>query len=204
MLLRIALSLPVLAGLSWGAERWVATWAPSPSPQLADVGQIRAAKLAFENQTLRQIVHVSLGGESLRVRLSNVFGKDKVEIGANSTVDRGAIGDTVIGEGTKIDNLVQIAHNARIGRHCLIVSQAGVAGSAELGDFVVIAGQVGVADHVRIGSGARIAGQSGLLPHTSYEAGQDYGGMPARPLKEWVRELAAVKALVRQKKKDSP
>ncbi len=82
MLLRIALCLPVLAGLSWGAERWVATWAPSPSPQLADVGQIRTAKLAFENQTLRQIVHVSLGGESLRVRLSNVFGKDKVEIGA--------------------------------------------------------------------------------------------------------------------------
>jgi UDP-3-O-[3-hydroxymyristoyl] glucosamine N-acyltransferase len=137
-------------------------------------------------------------------QLGRVIVQDKVEIGANSTVDRGAIGDTVIGEGTKIDNLVQIAHNARTGRHCLIVSQAGMAGSAELGDFVVIAGQVGVADHVHVGSGARIAGQSGLLPHTRYEPGQDYGGMPARPLKEWVRELAAVKALVRQKKKDRP
>jgi len=143
-------------------------------------------------------------GHAKLPQLGRAIIQDKVEIGANSTVDRGAIGDTVIGEGTKIDNLVQIAHNARIGRHCVIVSQAGVAGSAELGDFVVIAGQVGVADHVRIGSGARIAGQSGLLPHTSYEAGQDYGGMPARPLKEWVRELAAVKALVRQKKKDMP
>jgi UDP-3-O-[3-hydroxymyristoyl] glucosamine N-acyltransferase len=134
-------------------------------------------------------------------QLGRVIVQDKVEIGANCTLDRGAIGDTVIGEGTKLDNLVQIAHNARTGRHCFIISQAGMAGSSELGDFVIIAGQVGVADHVRVGSGARIAGQSGLLPHTTYEAGKDYGGMPARPLKEWVRELAAVKKLVRQQKK---
>ncbi len=134
-------------------------------------------------------------------QLGRVIVQDKVEIGANSTVDRGAIGDTVIGEGTKIDNLVQIAHNVRTGRHCIIIGQAGLAGSADLGDFVIIAGQVAVGDHVRVGSGARIAGQSGLLSNTIYEAGKDYGGMPARPLKEWVRELAAVKKLVRQQKK---
>ncbi len=134
-------------------------------------------------------------------QLGRVIVQDKVEIGANSTVDRGAIGDTVIGEGTKIDNLVQIAHNVRTGRHCIIIGQAGLAGSADLGDFVIIAGQVAVGDHVRVGSGARIAGQSGLLSNTIYEAGKNYGGMPARPLKEWVRELAAVKKLVRQQKK---
>jgi UDP-3-O-[3-hydroxymyristoyl] glucosamine N-acyltransferase len=136
-------------------------------------------------------------------QLGRVIVQDRVEIGANSTVDRGALGDTVIGESTKIDNLVQIGHNARIGRHCFIVSQAGVAGSAVLEDFVIIAGQVGVADHVHIGAGARIAGQSGLLPYTTYEAGADYGGMPARPLKQWVRELSAVKMLARQQKKKS-
>ena len=134
-------------------------------------------------------------------QLGRVIVQDGVEIGANSTVDRGAIGDTVIGEGTKIDNLVQIAHNVRTGRHCIIIGQAGLAGSADLGDFVIIAGQVAVGDHVRVGSGARIAGQSGLLSNTIYEAGKNYGGMPARPLKEWVRELAAVKKLVRQQKK---
>ena len=134
-------------------------------------------------------------------QLGRVIVQDKVEIGANSTVDRGAIGDSVIGEGTKIDNLVQIAHNVRTGRHCIIIGQAGLAGSADLGDFVIIAGQVAVGDHVRVGSGARIAGQSGLLSNTIYEAGKNYGGMPARPLKEWVRELAAVKKLVRQQKK---
>jgi UDP-3-O-[3-hydroxymyristoyl] glucosamine N-acyltransferase len=135
-------------------------------------------------------------------QLGRVIIQDKVEIGANSTVDRGAIGDTVIGEGTKIDNLVQIGHNAKTGRHCIIVSQAGMAGSSELGDFVIIAGQAAVADHVRVGSGARIAGQAGLLPNTTYDAGGDYGGMPAKPLREWVRELAAVKKLVRQQKKN--
>jgi len=143
----------------------------------------------------------SSGGHVKLPQLGRVIVQDRVEIGANSTVDRGALGDTVIGEGTKIDNLVQIGHNAKTGQHCFIISQAGMAGSSELGDFVIIAGQVGVADHVRVGSGARIAGQSGLLPHTTYEAGVDYGGMPARPLKEWVRELAAVKKLVRQQKK---
>jgi len=142
-------------------------------------------------------------GHTKLPQLGRVIIQDRVEIGANSTVDRGALGDTVIGEGTKIDNLVQIGHNVRIGRHCFIISQAGVAGSAVLEDFVIIAGQVGVGDHVHIGAGARIAGQSGLLSHTRYDAGADYGGMPARPLKQWVKELHAVKMLVRQQKKKS-
>ena len=137
-------------------------------------------------------------------QLGRVIVQDNVEIGANSTIDRGALGDTVIGEGTKIDNLVMVGHNVRIGRHCFIISQAGVAGSSELGDFVIIAGQVGVGDHVRIGDGARFAGQAGLPSHTVYEGGKDYGGLPAKPVREWVRDLAAVKALARKTEKKKP
>ena len=140
-------------------------------------------------------------GHAKLPQLGRVIVQDRVEIGANSTIDRGAMGDTVIGEGTKIDNLVMVGHNVRIGRNCLIISQSGIAGSAELGDFVVIAGQVGVGDHVRIGSGARFAGQSGLPSHTSYAGGIDYGGLPAKPVREWVRDLAAIKSLGRKTEK---
>ncbi len=145
----------------------------------------------------------SAAGHAKVPQLGRVIVQDKVEIGANTTIDRGALGDTVIGEGTKIDNLVMIGHNVRIGRHCFIIAQVGIAGSCEIGDFVVLAGQVGIGDHVRIGSGARFAGQAGLPSHTSYEGGMDYGGLPAKPVREWVRDLAALKALRRQNgKKD--
>lgn len=118
---------------------------------------------------------------------------DDVEIGANTTVDRGALQNTMIGDGTKIDNLVQIAHNVKIGRHCVIVSQAGFAGSATLGDFVVIGGCTAVKEHVTIGSGAQIAGKSGVTDDVPARA--IYGGWPARPFKEWAREVAAVRKL---------
>ncbi|HNS44975.1 MAG TPA: UDP-3-O-(3-hydroxymyristoyl)glucosamine N-acyltransferase, partial [Alphaproteobacteria bacterium] len=95
-------------------------------------------------------------------QLGRVVIGDHVEIGANTTIDRGASGDTVIGSGTWIDNLVQIGHNVKIGRGCILVSQVGVAGSSELGDFVVLAGQVGVAGHLKIGSMAKVAAQSGV------------------------------------------
>jgi UDP-3-O-[3-hydroxymyristoyl] glucosamine N-acyltransferase len=132
-------------------------------------------------------------------QLGRVIVQDHVEIGANTAIDRGALGDTVIGEGTKIDNLVQIGHNTRTGRHCAIAAQVGIAGSSELGDFVVFAGQVGVADHVTIGDGARFAGRTGVT--SSLAGGIDYGGLPAKPMKQWARELVAVSNLVKAKKK---
>ncbi|HTQ12409.1 MAG TPA: UDP-3-O-(3-hydroxymyristoyl)glucosamine N-acyltransferase [Rhizomicrobium sp.] len=129
-------------------------------------------------------------------QLGRVIVQDRVEIGACTTVDRGALGDTVIGEGTKIDNLVQIGHNSRIGRHCIIAGQAGISGSCEIGDFVVMGGQVGVADHAEIGAGARLAGRTGVMPGP-LAGGQDYGGAPAQPVKDWLREVTMLRKMVR-------
>ena len=134
-------------------------------------------------------------------QLGRVIVQDRVEIGACVAIDRAALGDTVIGEGTKIDNLVQIGHNTRIGRHSVIVSQVGISGSCELGDFVVLGGQVGVADHVTIGDGARLAGRTGVT--SSLAGGQDYGGIPAKPVKQWAREMVAVSNLVKRGKKQT-
>lgn len=107
---------------------------------------------------------------------------DDVEIGANSTIDRARFGKTIIGEGTKIDNLVQVAHNCVIGRHCLIVSQVGISGSTQLGDYVTIGGQSGTVGHIRIGSKASIAGRAGVTK--DLPGGEVYSGYPARPMKE--------------------
>jgi UDP-3-O-[3-hydroxymyristoyl] glucosamine N-acyltransferase len=143
------------------------------------------------------------GGHVKIPQLGRVIVQDKVEIGACTTIDRGALGDTVIGEGTKIDNLVQIGHNSQIGRHCIIVSQVGISGSTELGDFVVLAGQVGISDHSKIGSGARLGGKSGTLMGQVVEGGRDYGGIPAKPVRDWLRELSAVGALIKKPKRGS-
>jgi UDP-3-O-[3-hydroxymyristoyl] glucosamine N-acyltransferase len=115
---------------------------------------------------------------------------DDVEIGANSTVDRGSIDDTVIGAGTKIDNLVQIGHNVRIGRLCMIMSQVGISGSARIEDGCVIAGQAGLGGHITIGKGARIAGQSGVFGDVP--AGESWSGYPARPHRESLRATSAM------------
>ncbi len=122
--------------------------------------------------------------------------QDDVEIGSGTTVERGALDDTVVGEGTKIDNLVQIAHNCRIGRHCVIVAQVGLAGSTVLEDFVVLGGQTAVAGHLTVGAGSMFAARSGITK--SMPAGGIFGGAPARPVKEWMREVAAVAMLARR------
>jgi len=113
-----------------------------------------------------------------------------VEIGANSTIDRGSVDDTVIGAGTKTDNLVHVAHNVRIGRLCLLMAQVGIAGSARLGDGCILAGQVGMAGHHTIGSGARVGGQSGVFGDVP--AGETWSGYPARPHAEALRAQAAL------------
>ena len=118
---------------------------------------------------------------------------DDVEIGANTTVDRARFGKTVIGEGTKIDNLVQIGHNVVIGKHCLIIAQTGIAGSARLEDYVTVAAQAGVAGHVTIGSKAILAGRTGAT--TSLEGGITYAGMPALPMTEDNKLKAHVRRL---------
>jgi UDP-3-O-[3-hydroxymyristoyl] glucosamine N-acyltransferase len=114
--------------------------------------------------------------------------EDDVEIGANTTIDRGTLGATRIGKGTKIDNLVMIAHNVQIGRHCILVSQVGIAGSTHVGHGVIIAGQVGIADHAEIGDGVTIGAKSGVSG--SLEAGKTYLGSPAREVSEAKRIFA--------------
>lgn len=123
-------------------------------------------------------------------QIGQVVIEDHVEIGSNSTVDRGSLGTTVIGEGTKIDNLVQIAHNVRIGRHCVIAAQTGISGSAEIGDYVVLAGQVGVADRVRIEDRAVIGAQAGIPTGKVVRKGSTMWGTPARPLAQFKKIYA--------------
>lgn len=123
---------------------------------------------------------------------------DDVEIGANSTVDRGSGHDTVIGQGCWLDNLVQIAHNAELGRGCVIAAQAGVSGSSKIGDFVFLAGQVGVIGHLTVGAGAKIAGQSGVTK--DIPPGATMGGTPAVPIKDWHRQSIALSRLIHKDK----
>jgi UDP-3-O-[3-hydroxymyristoyl] glucosamine N-acyltransferase len=126
-------------------------------------------------------------------QVGRVIIQDDVEIGACTTIDRGANRDTIIGEGTKIDNQVQIGHNVVVGRHCVLVSQVGLSGSCTLEDFVAIGGQTGVRGHVTIGMGAQVAAVS--VVNDDLPAGGRYGGTPAKPVKQWFREVAAVRKL---------
>lgn len=126
-------------------------------------------------------------------QVGSVIIHDDVEIGSNVTIDRAALGATVIGKGTKIDNLVQIAHNVTIGEHCIIVAQVGIAGSTKIGSYTTIAGQVGITGHLRIGDKVTIAAQSGVMNHIP--EGQKWMGSPAQPDRVAKRQLLAVERL---------
>ena len=124
---------------------------------------------------------------------------DYVEIGANCTIDRGALDETVIGPGTKLDNMVHIGHNASIGANVVIAAQTGVSGSSSVGDECVVGGQVGIADHVTIESGAILGGQSGVLSNKTIRGkGVVFWGTPARPIKQYLKELAVLSRLTRK------
>lgn len=138
------------------------------------------------------------GGLEKQPQIGRVIIQDHVEIGSNSTVDRGAMTDTVIGEGTKIDNLVQIAHNVRIGRHCAIAAHCGISGSVVVGDYVMLGGRVGLADHLTVGDGAQLAANAGVMHDVP--AGGKWAGAPAKPIKEFFREVAAIRSLAGMRK----
>nr|MDQ3374251.1 UDP-3-O-(3-hydroxymyristoyl)glucosamine N-acyltransferase [Acidobacteriota bacterium] len=129
-------------------------------------------------------------------QIGTVVIEDDVEIGSNSCIDRGALGETRIGAGTKIDNLVQIAHNVRIGKRVVIASQTGISGSTIIEDDCVIGGQVGFGDHATVKSGAIIGSKAGVLPGKIVRAGV-WWGVPVQPLDEYKRQNAMVKALPR-------
>ncbi|MBX4336263.1 UDP-3-O-(3-hydroxymyristoyl)glucosamine N-acyltransferase [Bartonella raoultii] len=133
----------------------------------------------------------SMSGIEKIPQLGRVIIEDDVEIGANTTIDRGTLEDTIIGEGSKIDNLVQIAHNVKIGRYCLIAAQCGIAGSVSIGDMSQLGGSVGISDHIVIGKCVQIAAGSGVM--NNIPDGEKWGGSPARPFKQWFREVVALR-----------
>ena len=146
-----------------------------------------------------------LGGHLKVPQVGRVIIQADVEIGANTAIDRGSVRDTIIGEGTKIDNLVQVAHNVVIGRHCLIAGQVGISGSVTIGDFVMLGGNAGIRDNVSIGQGARIAAAAAVPSHIP--AGETWGGYPALRVDKWRRQMRAFARLAMRSadnKKDGP
>jgi UDP-3-O-[3-hydroxymyristoyl] glucosamine N-acyltransferase len=136
------------------------------------------------------------GGYVTVPQLGRVILEDDVEIGANCCIDRGSMRDTVIGAGSRLDNLVQIGHNVRIGRGCVIVAQVGISGSTTLGDYVMVAGQAGLAGHLQIGSQARIGAQAGVM--ADVPGGESVMGSPCQPVRQYFRELTILRRMARR------
>ena len=130
-------------------------------------------------------------------QLGRVLIKDNVEIGSNTTIDRGTGPDTIIGDGTKLDNLVQIGHNAVLGKNCIMVAQSGVSGSTKIGNNVIIGGQVGIAGHLKIGNNVKIAAKSGVMKNI--KDGETVGGVPSVPINDWHRQTIILKKLIEKK-----
>jgi UDP-3-O-[3-hydroxymyristoyl] glucosamine N-acyltransferase len=172
------------------------------------IGANTSVASALIGNRVRISTNVSIGGEGfgfvpgpkglLRTpQLGRVVIEDDVEIGGNCAVDRGTMDDTVIGRGTAIDNLVQIAHNVRIGKYCVIAGQAGLAGSVTIGDFVMVGGQVAIKDHVTVGSHARIGGRAGVMRDVGEK--EAVAGTPAVPIREWHRQSLALEKMASRK-----
>lgn len=140
----------------------------------------------------------AVGGPVDIPQLGRVILQDGVTVGANTCIDRGAYGDTVIGENTKIDNLVQIGHNCLIGRNCLIAAHTGISGSCTVGDNVMFGGKAGIGDHITIGDGARVAAGAGVL--ADIPAGETWSGYPAKPIRQFLREAVWLARQVNRKK----
>ncbi|AZL15778.1 UDP-3-O-(3-hydroxymyristoyl)glucosamine N-acyltransferase [Rickettsiales endosymbiont of Stachyamoeba lipophora] len=130
------------------------------------------------------------------LHIGRVIIEDDVEIGANTSIDRGSVNDTVVGKGSKIDNLVQLGHNVKVGKNVIIVAQTGIAGSTEIGDYAVIGGQVGIAGHIKIGAKVQIAAQSGVVK--DIEDGSIVGGTPAVNIKDWHRQSLALQKMIKK------
>ncbi len=142
----------------------------------------------------------AMGAKHTKIpQIGRVIIQDNVEIGAGTTIDRGAISDTMIGEGTKLDNQVQIGHNVKVGRHCVMASMAAISGSTQIGDYAIFGGQVGTVGHIKIGAHAKIAAQSGIM--NEIPDGETWGGTPATPLKQFFREIAVLRRLATSQNK---
>jgi UDP-3-O-[3-hydroxymyristoyl] glucosamine N-acyltransferase len=172
------------------------------------IGGNTAISHALIGARVRIDANVSIGGPGfgfvpgpaglMRVtQLGRVIIEDDVQIGGNCAIDRGTMDDTVIGAGTVIDNLVQVGHNVRIGRNCVLAGQAGIAGSTTLGDNVMVGGQAAISDHLTIGSNARIAGKSGVMRDVAEN--EIVGGYPAMPVRQWHRQSVALARLSKRK-----
>jgi UDP-3-O-[3-hydroxymyristoyl] glucosamine N-acyltransferase len=174
------------------------------------IGANSTVRHAFIGSRVRIGSNTCIGGEGFGfvptekglLRLAHiglVIVADDVEIGSNCSVDRGGLTDTVIGAGTVIDNLVQIAHNVHLGRNCVLAAQAGIAGSTTVGDNVMIGGQAAIAEHLRIGCNARIAARAGVM--RDVPDGEAWGGLPAVPIRQWHRQTTELARLVTRKAK---
>src|SRR5436309_810886 len=180
-------------GRSWATRRWCSKASrrrTAPSRESGNRVRIHSGTVIGADG----FGYVLDGGAHRKVpQIGCVVIRDDVEIGANVAIDRGALGPTVIGKGSKIDNLVQIAHNVTLGEHCLIVSQAGIAGSTKLGNYVALGGQVGLAGHLRIGHRVTIAAQSGVMHNIP--DGEKWFGYPAQPDRQTKRQIIALQQL---------